>query len=97
MADLISPGHQIRLLLTQADAEALAAAGQVARGFLLLARELQSARAERAAGATHAEALARSWQACMDDFAERHGLKTSGPGPCLWQVPPPQGSIPPAD
>ena len=72
-------------LEAEEEAEAQAVGGRVAAGFLLLARGLRRARSAHAAGEPWGEELARRYQATMDEYAVRHEMKSSGPGPSLWR------------
>ncbi len=85
-----------RLLLIEADAEAMATRGQVARGFMLLTRELKRARAACQSPGSLSEALVQECQACIDAYSERHQMKSTAPGPRLWRVslPDPAGETP---
>jgi hypothetical protein len=74
------------LRLAEARAEAMAAGGHVARGFMLLASGLQRARAAWDACEPWGKELARRYQEALDCYSERHTMKTTVPGPCLWRV-----------
>jgi hypothetical protein len=70
----------------ESSAEAMATAGQVARGFLLLSRGLKHARALSEAQEPWGKELAQRYQEAMDLYSERHAMKTTQPGPSLWRV-----------
>jgi hypothetical protein len=73
------------LRLAEVEAEAMASGGQTARGFMLLARGLQQAQTAPP-GAPWSKELAQCYQDALDRYSERHSLKTTVPGPCLWRV-----------
>jgi hypothetical protein len=75
-----------QLQLAESHAEAMAAVGQVARGFLLLSRGLKRARAAWEAHEPWGRELAKRYQEAMDLYSERHTMKTVQPGPSLWHV-----------
>jgi alkanesulfonate monooxygenase SsuD/methylene tetrahydromethanopterin reductase-like flavin-dependent oxidoreductase (luciferase family) len=57
-----------------AEAEALAAIGKLASGFMCLALGLQHARDEETDGKAWADELVRLYRAAMEAYAHRHGL-----------------------
>ena len=75
-----------QLQVAESSAEAMATAGQVARGFLLLSRGLKHARALTEAQEPWGKELAKRYQEAMDLYSERHAMKTTQPGPSLWRV-----------
>jgi hypothetical protein len=70
----------------EAHAEAMAAGGHIARGFLLLAKGLRHARAAWEAQEPWGKELAWRYQEAMDVYSERHAMKTAGVGSSLWRV-----------
>ena len=72
------------------DSEAMAALGEIAGGFLLLAAAQRRASAAHDGGETWGAEASRRYQDIMDRYAERHQLKSTGSGLSLWQVPQPE-------
>jgi hypothetical protein len=79
------------LRLAELEADGMALRGHIARGFMLLARGLQRARTASTAEPWGKE-LAQRYQDALDRYSERHSMKTTVPGPCLWRVTLPSAS-----